>query len=678
MLTLLNRIAADPFSNDINALADLVTCLRPDKPAHTATAATRLHTLIQLLRGNPAHAFALRTYVLHLLSGRRHTTLYTDIGILPSDGFFTELFRRLSYRVLPPAIDDAYLSDCLDQILPIDSDHLWMRAIDPADWLTLFDVIAGSTANTDQRDQTGALQLAWREVLEAIQMLSYRISAMGLEPALVRIHPDLENFESPFVVQNTEVHRYLESTLAFAERSEPSDTTRHDVDHALVMLEQCDAVIARIRKTTLRLGTSVALTYLLVRLTQSIERLRRMLSLIGKNHTEISAESRLQRQQDALQLALDLVQAHNQKYVLRELLADNIHLLARNVTENASVTGEHYIAEDRSEYFGMLRSSAGAGLVVGVMALLKILASYLRAAPLVEAFLFSMNYAVGFMLIHLLHFTVATKQPAMTAARIAASLSSRDNRTLDIDSLAELIVTVLRTQFIAVFGNLITAFPTALTIAWAWLQLSGHHLVSTDKARHILQDIDPLAGPALFYAAIAGVCLFLAGLISGYFDNRAVYTHMAQRVMRLRGWSGLLGTQRHTRFAQYLEKNLGGLMGNFFFGLLLGTIGTFGDLLGLPLDIRHITFSTANLATAWVALDYQMSWQLWATSIFGVLGVGTTNLLVSFGLALIVALRSRRVRFKHGGHLIQSLLMWLYRRPQDFFFAPKTLPTRTP
>ncbi|MDP9109628.1 MAG: site-specific recombinase, partial [Pseudomonadota bacterium] len=380
----------------------------------------------------------------------------------------------------------------------------------------------------------------------------------------------------------------------------------------------------------------------------------------------------VQRRDRAVSFALDLVQAHNQKYALRGLFADNIHLLARNVTENASHTGEHYIADSRGEYAAMLRSSAGAGVIVGFMALLKLQASYLRAAPLIEAFLYSLNYSFGFMLIHVLHFTVATKQPAMTASRIAADLHVQDRRQLDIDSLADLIVKVIRTQFVAVLGNLITAFPTALAIAMVWVKVSGHHLVSVDKARHLLHDIDPFGSLALFHAAIAGVCLFLAGMISGYFDNRAVYTHMAQRIARLRSWRRMLGPLRQARVAAYIENNLGGLMGNLFFGILLGTIGTLGDLLGLPVDIRHITFSAANLATALVGLDYQIAPSALADACAGVLLIGLTNLLVSFALALFVALRSRQVRFTKGMSLVKALLTRLVRRPLDFFIAPKS------
>ena len=46
-----------------------------------------------------------------------------------------------------------------------------------------------------------------------------------------------------------------------------------DPRHLLVMLDQCDEVVAKIRRNSLSFGTSVALTYVLLAITQSIERL---------------------------------------------------------------------------------------------------------------------------------------------------------------------------------------------------------------------------------------------------------------------------------------------------------------------------------------------------------------------------------------------------------------------
>ncbi|MFP5394389.1 MAG: recombinase, partial [Gammaproteobacteria bacterium] len=502
-------------------------------------------------------------------------------------------------------------------------------------------------------------------------------------------YSEIEDFDSPFLMQNIEVNHYLDEYGRFLEGSLPRPD---DPRHLLVMLDQCDEVVATVRRNARTQGTSVALTYLLVALTQSIDRLRKLLFLVDVSGQLPSAPTvdleavvraatpaatpaaepptSLHRAA-AIALAQELVQAHNEKYTVHDLVADNIDLLARNVTENASRTGEHYIADSRRELRGMFLSSAGAGGIVGFMAMFKILLATLRAAPLVEAFLFSMNYSLGFMFIHLLHWTIATKQPAMTAARIAAALSAGETRHVDLDSLARLVNKVFRTQCVAVLGNLATVLPTAYLIALGYQALTGHHLVSPQKAMHLLEDIDPLHSPALLYAAIAGVCLFVAGLISGYYDNKALYTQMAQRIRQLRGLGGLIGTRRLERLGRYIENNLGGLMGNFYFGILLGTMGTLGYLLGLPLDIRHVTFSAANFATAFVGLDQRISWELAATSVAGVLAIGAVNLVVSFGLALWVALRARKIRLKHGARLLRTIGRQFRAAPLDFFIGPK-------
>ncbi|GGY56665.1 site-specific recombinase [Pseudoduganella albidiflava] len=677
MLAILDSI--DEHTTGVAALVALVAELRPRRRGNYIRAAANVRTLTQLLRGNPEHARQLRAYVLRLLQARRHASLYTEVGVLSNDGFFTELKRRIAYRMLPPALGDEYLADLLDQVFYKQSDWQWISAVPSLDWLDLFDTVF------HRRDRKVMLP----GMLEAIRTLSYRVAAVGLEPKLTNFHTEMEEFESPFLVQNREVLHYLDG---YARLMAGEDIELDDPKHLLVMLDQCDSVIARIRRKALVQGTTIALTYLLVTLTQSIDRLRKLLFLVdvsgelraepsvnlvtgtvGTQPQRVPVTRQAQRRAATLALALELIEAHNNKYTVRDLFRDNIHLLARNVTENASRTGEHYIAENRRALGGMFLSAAGAGVIVGFMALFKILLGTLRAAPLVEAFLFSMNYSLGFVLIHLLHFTVATKQPAMTASHIAASLQSRDGRHIDPDSLAELITKVFRTQVTAVLGNIATCLPTAWVIAWGWLQLTGEHLVSQGKAMHLLHDIDPIHTPALFYAAIAGVCLFLAGLVSGYYDNQALYTRWGRRIAQLRGLNDLLGAERTIRLGRYLENNLGSLMGNFFFGIMLGMASALGLLLGLPIDIRHVTFSSANFATALVALDHNVSWQLVVTSVTGFLAIGAVNLLVSFGLALWVALRARRIPFEHGFLLLRALGSRLWKSPVDFFFGTKEL-----
>jgi site-specific recombinase len=667
MPVLFDRLDAD--TDDIGLLVELMNTLRPRRAQDDASASVR--SLSQQLKRHPQHASALRSYLLRILNSRSHTRLYTDIGVLSNDGFFTELKRRIAYRILPPALGDWSLSDALDQVLYLTTDHIWISAVPIENWLELFDVIAGA-------NDAPAGSVVQDGMLAALRTLSYRVCAIGLEPKLTNIHTDIETFASPFVMQNVEVNAYLDAH---------GDEKGHaDARHLLVMLDQCDTVIARVRRSARQKGTSIALTYLLVALTQSIERMRKLLFLIDAE-VDIPDQTRATlpapardaenlrpinlRRSAAMALALELIKAHNNKYTVGDLVADNIDLLARNVTENASRTGEHYVAESRKDLGAMFVASAGAGFIVGFMAMFKILLSYLRAPALVEAFLYSMNYSVGFMFIHLLNFTVATKQPAMTASRIAAGLHSADGRNIDLDSMAELINKVLRTQFVAIVGNLCVVIPTAYLLASTWFFITGHHLVGTSKAHHLLEELDPIGSLALFYAMIAGVGLFIAGLISGYYDNKALYSRMAQRITQVRSLQRLLGPARVERLGLYLESNLGALMGNFYFGILLGSMGTLGHLLGLPIDIRHITFSAANFATALVGLDHDISWQLAVKSMAGVLGIGLVNLLVSFGLALWVALRSRQVHFRHGFQLLKALQRRFWKHPIDFSLGSK-------
>jgi site-specific recombinase len=684
MLAVLERI--DPHSDRIDLLVELVETLRPRPYWRHEDAGEAVRTLCQLLKGNPEHAAKLRSYLTTLLEKRRHTSLYSDIGILSNDGFFTELKRRIAWRFLPPALDENYLSDAFEQVLYAETDYQWIRAVPNADWLALFDVVANAPAPPGEQAHRARV-VTVMGLLDAIRTLSCRVCALGLEPRLVHSYSQIEDFDSPFLMQNIEVNKYLDEYGRYIEGTAGQP---EDAKHVLVMLDQCLEVVNKIRKNALSIGTSVALTYLLVAITQSVDRLRKLLFLVdvsgelpgaptvdleavANDATPPSAPPTSLRRAAAIALAQELVEAHNTKYQVRGLFRDNIDLLARNVTENASRTGEHYIAEDRAELRYMFRSSAGAGLVISFMAMIKILMSYLRAAPLVEAFLFSVNYSFGFMLVHVLHWTIATKQPAMTAQRIAAGLHST-GRGIDLDRMAELVNKVFRTQIVAVLGNLATVIPVSWLIAMVYPYVTGHHLVSPQKALHMIEDSDPVHSLALLHAAIAGVWLFVSGLVSGYYDNKALYTRMGQRVRQLRGLGRAIGAQRLDRLARYIEDNLGGLMGNLYFGILMGVTGTVGYLVGLPLDIRHVTFSSANLAIAVVGLDHHVSWELVATALGGIALIAAINLVVSFGLALWVALRARRIRFRHGIRLARALGRRFAGAPVDFFIGPKQLP----
>ncbi len=191
------------------------------------------------------------------------------------------------------------------------------------------------------------------------------------------------------------------------------------------------------------------------------------------------------------------------------------------------------------------------------------------------------------------------------------------------------------------------------------------------KAARLLHDLHPWRSLALLHAAIAGVYLFLSGLISGYYDNKALYHQLPERLRRVRALRRLLGERRLDRFAAYVERNLGALAGNFLFGCMLGCTPVVGALFGLPLDIRHVAFASANFAYGLVGLQFGVTPATLVVTAAGVLLIGLVNLTVSFSLALRVALRSRGIGPDQTDGLWGRVLRRFLDSPRDFFW-PRT------
>lgn len=633
-------------------LACLVDLLRPRRGESREVAAARLRTLIRLLTTQPQHARAVGEHVAALLASRMHRILYAEAGTLTDTGFWSALTQRVLGRLLPPAPGPEYLRDLVDEVFHRVDDHLWLEAIPLADWRALFDVLGVDGPVFDT-----ARQACRRELREALRLVSLRLAAVGSDAELLRYLPALARHESPFLAQ-------VEETLRLLEHPERGADTA--VRHLEVLLDQCDEYLATIRRRSLEAGVSVGLVFLLARGEQALARLRQLrllaFPLAALDDPTTTATDRV------VLFAQRLVRQENRRNSVRDLFRGNAQLLARRVTEQASKSGEHYVTRSRSEFVQMFRAAAGAGSIIAVMALIKLQLTALHLPLAWEALAFSLNYGLGFVLIHVLHFTVATKQPAMTAATLAAALDGRDDREARLDALADLAADVSRTQWVSIAGNVLVTMLVAFAIALNAVLLFGWQPTDAAKAAHLLHDLHPWRSLALLHAAIAGVFLFLSGLISGYYDNQALYHRVPQRLRRVRWLRRVLGPARLDRLATYVEFNLGALVGNFLFGCMLGCTPVIGVLFGLPLDIRHVAFGSANFAYGLVGLQFDATVATIVVSAAGVLLIGLVNLCVSFSLALRVALRSRGIRPGQTEGLWPRVLRRFLASPRDFFW----------
>ena len=635
-------------------IANLVAELRPKNPQQTQQVVEKIQALCELLNQQPEKAKLLREAILQLLSERKPISLFLIARHSVFTGFFTEMHRRISHKFLPEAIDTSYLIDLFALFFTETNDEVWVQAVPDTVWVELIVAMRFEEAPEE------IIVACRKNLFAAAQVLSYRVAALGLEPELLRNHPELEKHTSPFITQNEELAEFLTSVNA-------ADSVL-DTSHILVMLDQCKAIVSKIRRNSSQTGTSIRLTYLLQRMTQQVERLEVLLHILTK-HSEAKFDTNAHL--EMVHLFKELVYSECHKNDVVQHWQENLEVMALRVTENASRTGEHYITNNRQEYFALMRSAMGAGVVIAFMSMIKIMLASLHLAPLTEAILFSLNYGFGFMLIHILHFTVATKQPAMTAAAIATSIDAADSKSKEMNQLIAVISKAVRSQIVAIFGNVLFAIPVAMLIGWTFFTATGQHFVSPAKAQHLLTDIDPIRSGALFYAAIAGVCLFLSGLIAGYHDNLAVYNKIPQRLLALKGLQKLLGLPRLNRVANYIENNLGALAGNFYFGCLLGGMSAIGVLFGLSFDIRHIAFSSAFVGFAAFGLDFMLTWQMAVYVALGLMLIAFMNLTVSFSLALYVAMKSRKIRFKQWRAFLRQLASRLNQQPGEFIMPPK-------
>lgn len=656
LLTILNGMGPDTQHDaDIVHLAHLVNWFREGALGSDFEVERRLSMMIEALEMDQALRQRVKSYFEQLLTETRYRYTFAELGILGTESFGQAIKGRIIQRLLPATVEDKTLQESFSLIFTDTRDHQWLEAIQLDSWLRLFNVLGWLDASMP----------LWKriqhEMLDALELLAVRIAALGIDAEVVRCMSISERHTSPFVEQHLELRNLIDQAHVKLQSMEPLNDLGNHLD---VLLDQCREQIKKAYAHARVQGISVTLSMQLIRLEQSIYRMRQLLQLLG-------ALPNRNRVETCVQFFCKLVREENRKHSITDLWRGLTDKLALRITEHASQSGEKYATETRAEYWKMARAALGAGVIIAFLSLFKAIISGWKLPPLWEAVFFSLNYGIGFVAIHLLGFTIATKQPAMTAARIAAAVEAANGRLSSADRVVELITQVARTQFIAIWGNVLPAFVTATIVGAVFILLLGETPVNAEKGMKMVAELHPLLSAALPHAAIAGCFLFLAGVISGYYDNLSIYYRIPHRIKKVLWLRRLLGVVRLNRLSDYLSRNTGALAGNFFFGCMLGSAGFVGLMLGLPIDIRHITFAAANLAYGLQAQDYLVGGLEVAVAAAGVLLIGMVNLLVSFSLAFFTALRARGVRRLEGLSLVARLARRFLASPVEFFYPPR-------
>lgn len=572
------------------------------------------------------------------ISGVFFTHSLTDAGINSNRGFFPELRQRVKNRILPPVNENHFFSHVVEQIFAGAPDDRLLERLSDANWQRLFTLL-----QPDENVKAGL-----RNQLEnAIIILAHQLVSIGIDPYLVKKLPTTDDTDSPFFRMNLRVNEYLKGAPA-------------TLGELLGELEVCDEIFDYLKENRASIGISLHLTFLIRRAEQHSKRLKLLLSIYDAG----DAATRLPLLKE---LVITLVRSELHRNSILYFVSENTNLLANRIANQTSSKGSDYIGFTKKENNRLLLSAIGGGVVVVLLVYIKHFIHLLGLPLLPEGILFGLNYGLGFVLMHFAHLTLATKQPAMTASYIAESIEQKGLSKEARRELSVILAQIMRSQFISLIGNLLAVLPLCFFSAWALVRLGWIHVFSLKETAAYLQANHPLLSGALFYAVITGIFLTLAGLITGYYDNKVIFSSIPRRVMEHPALKRSLPKPALEKLAGLISKHLGAVIGNLCLGMFLGLAGTLGKFMGLPFDIRHVTISTGNFAIS-VAQGYGFSKLFVATVFLGVLGIGLINIISSFLFSFLIACRSRYLSSQQTWLVLGSMVKYIFKNPGILIF----------
>jgi site-specific recombinase len=599
----------------------------------------RLRYILQILDKNPDLKLKVSATLRSIVKDTRALELFMHVGIPSEQGFLAECIERVYLRFLPQPPRDHDLISVFSSTFRFKEDARWIRQMDTEllqGWLDLFQFSAESS------DWNSLLQ----DVRDAVFLLAREISSLGIS-RVIRNRVAVADFRKlPFLDLSEAVSKLLSAEDEEA-RKEAYRNVRRTMD-------LCTATLAEVYRHFRTRGVSIALVYQVERLKFLLRRLDTLSRLLAGYEND----PRFIREFFAL-----LVEENVRARGIRGLINDNVVLVCHKIVETNAETGEHYISRDLSEHYKIIKSAAGGGVITGFTTLFKMLLHLLTIPPFIWGLLASINYAVSFVAIQMMGFTLATKQPAMTATVLASKIESNGD---DVKPLIEEIIHLLRSQIATVTGNLISVIPMVVLIDLAFVYF-GKHFVGSEYAVKTIDSFS-LLGPTPIYAAWTGVLLWASSVFSGLFANWFSFRGLPEAFEHHPRLIYVFGKKRTQTFSRFLSRNMGGFAANISLGFLLGMSLPLSSFFGVPLDVRHVTLSTGQMAAAASALGAQFFWMpsFW-WGVGGLVSMGVLNLAVSFSLALVVAIWAKRTTAPSRSAVFKALFIRVVRAPWVLF-----------
>jgi site-specific recombinase len=558
----------------------------------------RTETLAQVTLAIEGHAFrdSIRSTLRDFWSHHSYVRVISEAG-LPDEAFLIrELFARALRHLLPVDEVEGDLYVLLDSLNLQESDGRWIASLPDslvAPWAETF------------RPSTFS-------VLASCKILALRATNVALSRDLIAFADDEDITKSPFFHLPALVEHVI----------------RHPEDFQLWEEQRtaCEAQLQTVNQLLADRGSSVNLIF----------RVRLLRSLLGRMQQVISLE---RPDSDARKLAVTVVHGFASQRRIGSVMSASARRLARSVVERTGRAGKHYIAQNTEQWGVMGMGAVLAGVITSFTALFKYSLAAMIHAPLLLAVAHSLNYVVSFLLMQAGGFLLASKMPAVTAATLVDAMEDPAK-----DHMASLQA-ISKTQFIVTISNLIGTVPTSIAIDRIFNAVRGHPFLSQPVAEHGMRMLFPLTSMTIPFAIITGIFLWLSSLATGWTANYLALHRMGSAISNSLRIRAKLGPERAAKFANWVNHHAPGSVGYIVLGFLLGTVPIVFELFGIPLEVRHVTLAAASLGYAldgsW--LYGQLHWQETLLALSGIALVGLLNIVTSFVLSFLLAIRARNI-----------------------------------
>jgi site-specific recombinase len=588
-----------------------------DTTGHEALA--RLRLLVETLEQLPAVRTRFQGVLHSVLSQTRAIKLLGEVGLPNDRGLLAETTDRLAKRFLPQVPEPHEMWRLAASIV---------HRIDDIEWL-------GPAADPLLQRMAAVGGDAWeplrRSVNDAISMIATRIAAAGMA----------EQFRT-----RTAVSGVRDSPLYLLTRARPQEMP--------ALIEAARRHLTQVHHALEQHGVSIDVVYSLDAIERGLARIELLLPFADRDD-EIEPTFEIRALLGAV--GRGLVGARS----FRQLLSDNLRMLARKVIERTGKTAEHYVTSSRREYAKMLASAAGGGVLAFGAAVARFFVKWGHWPLFIDGLQSSLVYAGALVLMQLLGLTFASKQPPMTATALAGTIRSKGGAER-FDDLVPLIARIARSQFAATIGNILTVVACALAFDLLVQRVTGEPFLDARTSHATLASLHPFGSGTILFAALTGVLLWLSSLAAGWFENWIVYRRLPEAIEHA----------RMVKLARFVETEAAAFGGSVSLGLLLGMMPVFSKFFGLPLDVRHVALSGGALTLSVSSLGIDgAGWGplIWAA--VGVAIIGFITFVVSFGLAVVVAMRARDVPGVERRTLPFAVLRHFLRHPFQYFLPPR-------